>query len=80
MRLGLCYGKYFDNLRFNYYKSCYFKELKRAADSRYETMKEFVIKMGPPTLSKMFEIIRKLQRNKFGSHITYEQYLDFFYT
>lgn len=70
----------FDNLRFSYYKSLYFKELKSAADSHYETMKEFVIKMGSPALSKMFEIIRNLQRNKFGSHITYEQFLDYFYT
>lgn len=68
-----------NNFRLNYYLSTYFKELKRAADSPYETMKEFVIKMGSPALSKVFEITREIQLNKFNIDITHEQFLDIFY-
>jgi hypothetical protein len=69
-----------ENIQLNYYTSRYFRELKKAADSQYEAMKDFIIKMGSPDLSKAYEIIRAAQHKKFNANITYEQFLDYFYT
>lgn len=69
----------FENIQLNYYTSRYFNELKKAADSQYETMKDFIIKMGSSDLSKAFEIIRKAQYKKFNYDISYEEFLDYFY-
>jgi len=70
----------FNNLRLNYYTSRYFNELKKAADSHYETMKDFVIKMGSQNLSKIYEITREIQYNKFNIDLTYEQFIETFFT
>jgi hypothetical protein len=70
----------FDNLRLRYYTSLYFKELKIVANSSFETTKDFAIKMGFPAMSKIFEITREIQRSRFNCDITYEQFLDMFYT
>lgn len=70
----------FHNLRLSYYTSLYFKELKISADSPFETTKDFAIKMGFPALSKIFEITREIQHSRFNNDITYEQFLDMFYT
>lgn len=67
-------------LRINYYLARYFKELKKAADSPFETMKDFVIKMGSENLTKAFELTQKLQLKRHNQiTLTYEQFLSDFY-
>lgn len=69
----------FYKLRFRYYLSRYFNELKAAADSSYEAMKDFTIKMGSENLSKAFEITTKARLNKHKEPLSYEQFLNDLY-
>ena len=66
----------FYTLRINYYLSQYFKELKAAAHSPFETERDFVLKMGSKNLTKAFELTQKVQFKRYNqATLTYEQFL-----
>ena len=70
----------FYSLQLSYYQNLYFKELKVAAESNFETIKDFILRMGSKNLIRIFEISRKIQYKKYGINITYDQFVSMFYT
>lgn len=66
-------------IKCNYHTSQYFKDLKKAADSPYNTYREFFLKVGSPALSKIFELTRQIQIDNNNLHLDYENFLRLFF-